>query len=111
NIRFLCDTSHPIRWAIGAGSKPAPTPTDPPLMTRKRTDVKPFEYVEAKIPFYPASPQWGRIGEPLGRMQKPLDPAESIKHSVHPVGFEMKLFVSERELGGKPICMNWDERG
>src|SRR6266542_4223688 len=100
-----------IRWAVGAGPGPARISTEPPDMTPKRTDVKPFEYVDAKIPFYPASPQWGRIGEPLKKMQKPLDPAESVIHYVHPAGFELKLFVSEPELGGKPICMNWDERG
>ena len=35
-----------------------------------------------------------------------------MKHIVHPVDFELKLFASEVQLGGgKPICMNWDERG
>src|SRR5262249_36565384 len=54
---------------------------------------------------------WGRSGEPLRKMQVPLDPEESVKHMVHPKGFELKLFVSDAQLGGKPICMNWDERG
>ncbi len=80
-------------------------------MTPKRTDVKPFEYVEANVPYYPPSPRWGVTGEPIKRMQKPLDPAESMKHYVHPVGFELKLFVADEQLGGKPICLNWDERG
>ena len=45
-------------------------------------------------------------------MQKPLPPEESQKHLVLPKGFRAELFVSEAELGGgKPICMNWDERG
>src|SRR5919201_6611271 len=34
-----------------------------------------------------------------------------MKHMVHPADFEPKLFVSDAQLGGKPICMNWDERG
>jgi putative membrane-bound dehydrogenase-like protein len=80
-------------------------------MTPKRTDVKPFEYVPANVPFYPPSRQWGVTAPPLKQMQKPLDPAESVKHYVTPVGFELKLFVDESQLGGKPICMNWDERG
>src|SRR5205807_1408572 len=50
-------------------------------------------------------------GEKLTTMQVPLDPAESLKHMVTPVDFELKLFVAEPHLGGKPICMNWDERG
>jgi putative membrane-bound dehydrogenase-like protein len=83
----------------------------PPEMTPKRTDVKPFEYVEANVPFYPASAVWGKTGDPIKKMQKPLEPAESMKHMVTPVGFEVRLFASEPQLGGKPIAMNWDERG
>ena len=44
-------------------------------------------------------------------MQQPLTAEESMKHFVTPVGFEVKLFVAEPQLGGKPICMTWDERG
>src|SRR5262245_50262798 len=84
---------------------------DGPPMTPKRTDVKPFEYVPAQVPFYPAGEKWGTTGEPITKMQKPLDPAESVKHMVHPVGLEVRLFADERLLGGKPIAMNWDERG
>ena len=45
------------------------------------------------------------------QMQKPLAPEASMKHIVHPADLELKLFVAEDQLGGKPICMNWDERG
>src|SRR5581483_12448573 len=86
-------------------------PPTRPQMTPKRTDVKPFEYVDANVPFYPPSPQWGKTGEPFKKMQKPLEPAESIKHFVTPVGFRVELFASEPNFGGKPIAMNWDERG
>src|SRR5690348_12779952 len=79
-------------------------------MTPKRTDVKPFEYLPAKVPFYPAGKQWGTTGEPLSRMQKPLDSAESVKHMVTPVGFEVKLFASDPQIY-RPICMNWDDKG
>ncbi len=82
-------------------------------MTQPRTDVAPFEYVEvgAKIPNYVQSSQWGTQGEPFSKMQKPLPPDESAKHFVLPRGFRAELFVSEPDLGGKPICMSWDERG
>jgi putative membrane-bound dehydrogenase-like protein len=100
-----------IRWAVGGDPGVVPTVFDTPEMTKPRTDVKPFEYVDANVPFYPPSPRWGVTAAPLKKMQKPLDPAESVKHYVTPVGFEMKLFVAEDQLGGKPICMNWDERG
>jgi putative membrane-bound dehydrogenase-like protein len=80
-------------------------------MTPKRTDVQPFEYMPTRVPFYPAGRQWGITGEPFQQMQRPLAPAESMKHFVTPEGFEVQLFASEPDLGGKPISMNWDERG
>jgi putative membrane-bound dehydrogenase-like protein len=100
-----------IRWAVGRDPSVVPAFADRPRMTEKRTDVKPFEYVDARVPFYPPSRQWGVTGQPFDKMQKPLDPAESMKHMVTPVDFEVQLFASEPDLGGKPIAMNWDERG
>src|SRR5262245_53969155 len=108
-----------IRWATGRNPGVVPVyivdlPFPVPEMTPRRTDVKPFEYVEVgkKIPNYTPSRTWATQGEPHSRMQVPLPPEESIKHLVMPQGFNAELFVSERELGGgKPICMNWDERG
>jgi putative membrane-bound dehydrogenase-like protein len=82
-----------------------------PAMTPKRTDVQPFEYTEANIPFYPPGQRWGTVTTGARKMQLPLTVEESIKHFVTPVGFEVKLFVSEPQLEGKPIFMTWDERG
>src|SRR5262249_50028354 len=60
-------------------------------------------------PFY--RPRGGQ-GEPLSMMQLPVSPEESMKHMVVPKGFRVELFASEKDFGGgKPICMNWDERG
>jgi putative membrane-bound dehydrogenase-like protein len=112
-----------IRWAVGkdpvravpkerTSAQEGPFPV--PEMTPKRTDVKPFEYVDVgkKIPNYTPSRIWGVQGEPYSKMQVPLPVEESIKHLVVPKGFHPELFVSEEQLGGgKPICMNWDERG
>jgi uncharacterized protein len=118
-----------LRWTVGqdptkvtrpAGERttaPAASPFEQPFpvpeTTAKRTDVKPFEYVDVgkKIPNYTPSRQWGVQGEPFNMMQRPLDPEESQKHIVVPKGFRAELFVTEKELGGKPICMTWDERG
>jgi putative membrane-bound dehydrogenase-like protein len=100
-----------IRWAVGQAPSVVPSFTDKLQMTEKRTDVKPFEYVDARVPFYPPSRTWGVTGQPFDKMQKPLDPEESMKHMVTPVDFEVRLFASEPDLGGKPIAMNWDERG
>jgi putative membrane-bound dehydrogenase-like protein len=101
-----------IRWACGGDPSVVAPYADQAEMTKVSKDVKPFEYKPAEVPFYPPSPRWGVTGENLKKMQLPLDPAESMKHIVHPVDFELKLFASEELLGGgKPICMNWDERG
>ena len=107
-----------IRWAAGedpaaAGPYLDDQPFPIPPMTEERTDVAPFEYVDvgANIPNYPPSRQWGVQKEPLSKMQKPLPADESIKHYVVPKGFHLELFVSEPQLGGKPIAMTWDERG
>jgi putative membrane-bound dehydrogenase-like protein len=99
-----------IRWAVGEEPQKAGEFSDQPAMTAPRKDVQPLEYTEAEIPFYPAGERWGTIGEPIRKMQKPLPPAESQKHYVTPVGFEMRLFAAEPDIG-KAICMNWDERG
>ncbi|HET6883828.1 MAG TPA: PVC-type heme-binding CxxCH protein [Pirellulales bacterium] len=103
-----------IRWSVGrdpSAAGPYPpfgvefTETTPP-----RDDVKPFEYVEAKVPFYPPSAKWGVQADPITKMQKPLDPAESMKHLITPVGFEAQLFAAEPDIA-KPVAMSWDERG
>ncbi|KAA5547161.1 c-type cytochrome [Roseiconus nitratireducens] len=107
-----------IRWAAGgdpqiAGPYQAERPFPVPKMTEMPTDRADFEYVDVggKIPNYTPSSRWGTQGEPLNLMQKPLPPEESIKHLVVPEGFHVELFASEPDLGGKPICMAWDERG
>jgi putative membrane-bound dehydrogenase-like protein len=116
-----------IRWAVGAdpgvvpalvgraSGRPIENPatageTPTPQMTAKRADVQPFDYVEAKVPFYPPGGPRRGDGE-WSKMQKPLTVDESMKHFVTPVGFQVKLFVAEPQLEGKPIFMTWDERG
>jgi putative membrane-bound dehydrogenase-like protein len=99
-----------IRWAIGKDPSVVPAfgLNDKPEMTPMRKDVKPFEYVDANIPFY--APRGGKAERPK-QMQKPVDIEESMKHFVTPVDFEVKAFVTEEKLGGKPIAMTWDEQG
>ncbi len=107
-----------VRWACGLdpsaiGSYRDATRLVAPTMTTLRTDVAPFEYEEVgpKIPNYLAGEKWGVQGDVLTKMQKPLPAEESIKHFVTPENFHLELFVSEPDLQGKPIAMNWDERG
>ncbi|MFO0808435.1 MAG: PVC-type heme-binding CxxCH protein [Gemmataceae bacterium] len=86
-----------VRWSAGR--------------LKPREDTQPFEYAEAKVPNYLPKAKWGTQGEPIHTMQKPLGPAESMKHMHTPYGFEVKLFASEPLIEGKPIAMTWDERG
>jgi putative membrane-bound dehydrogenase-like protein len=82
-------------------------------MTPIAKDLPPFEYVDVgpKIPNYTRGPRWGVQGQAHTQMQKPLAPAESMKHYSVPEGFHLELFASEPDLGGKPIAMTWDEHG
>jgi uncharacterized protein len=89
----------PDLQAIPPGAKPA------------RRDLKPFEYVDANIPFYAPGRRSARPGaDGWSKMQLPLDPAESMKHIVVPDGFEVQLFAAEPDIH-RPITMAWDERG
>ncbi len=99
-----------IRWAVGDDPQTAGEFSDQPAMTELPKGAQPFDYVEAEVPFYPAGEKWGTMGEPIRKMQLPLPPAESRQQYVTPVGFELQLFAAEPDIG-KPICMNWDERG
>ncbi len=107
-----------IHWACGR-DEPLPQPyVDQevfpiPQMTELASKLADFEYddVGPKIPNYPVSERWGTMGKNISKMQKPLPASESMKHFVTPEGFHLELFVSEPEIQGKPIAMNWDERG
>jgi putative membrane-bound dehydrogenase-like protein len=94
-----------IRWAAANGEVFDSRP-------RVASGLKPFDYAtDAKIPFYVAGARaWGTQGEPINKMQKPLEPAESMKHMVVPKGFEVRLFAAEPEIT-KPIAMAWDHKG
>ncbi len=99
------------RWACGQENL-GTVYVDAPKMTAITGDKKDFEYVPAKVPFYPPSKTWGVIAEPIPTMQKPLPPEKSVKHYTTPENFEMKLFASDADFqGGKPMAMTWDERG
>ncbi len=80
-----------IRWAVGRPDH--------------EYKLKPFEYQEGELPNYRA----GR-GARLHKMQKPLSPAESMKHLSVPGGFRVELFAAEPDIV-KPIAIAWDRRG
>jgi uncharacterized protein len=100
------------RWACGQDIAELPAYVDAPKMTKPTGDIKEFEYVEAKVPNYPPSKQWGVQAKPNDKMQKPLTPEKSVKHYSTPEGFELKLFAADDQFaGGKPMAMTWDEQG
>ena len=92
-----------IRWAANKGGVYDGRP-------RVAQGLAPFEYEPAEVPTYAPGKSWGTMGESIKKMQKPLSPAESLKHLALPAGFEPRLFTSEPEIF-KPIAMNWDHRG
>ncbi len=101
-----------IRWATRKDAVDAEPPFPVPEMTAKRTDVKPFEYIDVgkRIPNYTPSKKWGTQGQAFSQMQLPVPAAESLKHMSVPRGFHVELFASDPDIR-RPICMNWDERG
>ena len=99
-----------------------------PEMMKPTIDEKLFTFVDvgAKIPNYTPGRQWGTQGAPLTEMQNPLPAEASIKAYSVPQSFRMALWAKESNenwpkesdtgkdragLNGKPIAMNWDERG
>ena len=92
-----------LRWAAHKGEVFDSSP-------RVATGLKPFEFEPARIPRYLPGGAWGAQGKPIDQAQKPLAPAESMKHLVVPKGFEARLFAAEPDIA-KPICMAWDHRG
>ena len=102
NPGFHAQVASGIRWA----SENSPT------QLKARTGLKPFEYAESadKLPNYTPNAQWNTQAEPISTMQKPLDPAESMKHLATFPDFETSLFASEPDII-KPLWLAFDERG
>lgn len=119
-----------IRWAVGRDPQAAPAYEDPqvvsiPEMTPLPTiEDNTFQYedVGPKIPNYTKGEKWGVQGDLKTLMQKPLPPLESMKRISTPVGMKVELYAAEvapesdksyawQGFEGKPIAMNWDERG
>jgi putative membrane-bound dehydrogenase-like protein len=98
-----------IRWAVGDDPTKCEPYFDKPKMAGPSPDAPKPDYVDAKVPFY--APGGRGSGEPLTKMPLPFPPEKSTPHMQLPADLEAQLFVSEPDLGGKPICMTWDHRG
>ena len=99
-----------------------------PEMKPPSIDKNVFKFTEvgAKIPNYTAGQRWGTQGELITTMQNPLPAETSIEAYSVPKSFSLSLWAKESNenwpeetrkeekiagLKGKPISMNWDERG
>lgn len=107
-----------IRWATGNDPTEVPPyaadrPFEPLELAPLPPDDESFDYVDVgkKIPIYPSGERWGTQAESRSKMQLPLPPSKSRERYAVPQGFRLELFAAEPEIGGKPIAMNWDERG
>lgn len=69
-----------------------------------------FTFGEGELPYYPPGEPWGTVGEPITKIQNPLDPEESRDHIMVDPDFEVKLFASEDQVIN-PIDLTWDEKG
>lgn len=98
-----------IRWAVGDDPTQCATYFDKPRMAGPSPDAPKPEYVDAKVPFY--APGGRGSGQPLTKMPLPLSVEKSVPHMQVPADLEPKPFVSEPDLGGKPLAMTWDHRG
>ena len=100
-----------IRYAAGRDPAAAGPYLAHPEMTKAPGGLEPFEYQPAKVPFYVPKAEWGKMGEPITEMQKPLEPAESQKHAITPVGFTIDLVASEPLFQAKPLAFAFDQDG
>ncbi len=100
-----------IRFAAGRDPAAAGPSVAHPEMTKLPEGLKPFEYQPAKVPFYVPKAEWGKMGQPLTEMQKPLDPAESRTHVITPVGFTIDLVAAEPLFQAKPLAFTFDHDG
>ena len=108
---FLNLLERGTRWACGGDPARAGEYVDAPRMTAITAPASDFAQVPAKVPYYPPSDKWGVVGEPIPTMQTPLSPEKSLPHYSVPEGFKLELFAADKDFGGKPIAMTWDERG
>lgn len=97
---------------LGSGSEAAENGIAPETVLKPKSGLPPFEYMEAPAPLpnYVAGARWGTQADPIRTMQKPLSPAESMRHLVTFPEFEVSLVAAEPDIV-KPIWLSWDERG
>ena len=116
--------SQELSKAVASANRPFAIPD----MTAPTIDAKAFAFTEvgAKIPNYTAGQRWGTQGELITKMQNPVPAEISIQAYSVPKSFSLSLWAKESNqnwpeefrgddkiagLVGKPIAMNWDERG
>lgn len=118
------DNDTELPKAVSAANRPFKVPA----LVAPTIDNKVFTFTDvgAKIPNYTPGARWGTQAAPLTLMQNPLQAEESVKAYQLPKDFHLSLWAKESNdnwqqteqkdtslagLKGKPIAMNWDERG
>ena len=100
-----------IRFAAGRDPAAAGPSVSHPPMTAPPAGLAPFEYEPANVPYYVPNAQWGKMGDAITQMQKPLPPEESRKHAITPAGFAIDLYASEPLFAAKPLAFAFDHDG
>ena len=100
-----------IRFAAGRDPAAAGPYVGHPEMTQIPEGLERFEYQPAKVPFYIPKAEWGKMGEPITEMQKPLPPEESRRHVITPQGFSVDLVAAEPLFQAKPLAFAFDHDG
>jgi len=100
-----------IRYAAGRDPAAAGPFVGRPEMTTAPDGLEPFGYQPAKVPFYVPKAEWGKMGEPITEMQKPLPAEASRRHAITPRGFSIELVAAEPLLRAKPLAFAFDHDG
>ena len=100
-----------IRFAAGRDPQTAGPFVSHPEMTQLPDGLAPFDYQPAHVPFYVPKADWGKMGEPITAMQKPLEPEASRRHAITPVGFTIALAAAEPLFQAKPLAFAFDHDG
>ena len=94
-VRFVCTAALVLGSLLGAARAAEGPFVSHPEMTRLPDGLAPFDYQPAHVPFYVPKADWGKMGEPITEMQKPLEAEASRQHAITPVGFTIALAAAE----------------
>lgn len=110
-VRFACAAALVLGSLLGAARAADGPFVSHPEMTQLPDGLEPFDYQPANVPFYVPKADWGKMGEPITAMQKPLEPEASRRRALTPVGFTIALAAAEPLFQAKPLAFAFDHDG